>query len=100
MTDHLIAPHAGTLVDLLVDEEREAWLREAPRDWLSWDLTDRQLCDLELLITGAFSPLTEFMTNTDYESVRDDMRLSDGTIWPMPITLDVSEESTLSQRRA
>jgi sulfate adenylyltransferase len=92
VTDHLIAPHGGELVDLLVDAERASELREASRDWPEWDLTDRQICDIELLINGAFSPLTGFMSQADYESVRDDMRLADGTLWPMPITLDVSEE--------
>jgi sulfate adenylyltransferase len=90
--DHLIEPHGGTLVDLLVDDDRATELREASRDWASWDLTDRQLCDLELLLNGGFSPLTGFLTREAYEGVRDEMRLPDGTLWPMPITLDVSEE--------
>ena len=50
MTDSLIAPHGGTLVDLVVDEERAAELKGHSRDWPSWDLTARQFCDLELLI--------------------------------------------------
>jgi sulfate adenylyltransferase len=58
----------------------------------SWDLTERQLCDLELLINGGFSPLTGFMNKGDYDSVLKDMRLSDGTLWPMPITLDVNAQ--------
>ena len=93
MTDsHLVAPHGGTLVDLVVDDGRAAELKSHSRDWASWDLTDRQLCDLELLANGAFSPLTGFLGEDDYTAVRDDMRLADGTLWPMPITLDVSEE--------
>ncbi|MGH8909387.1 MAG: bifunctional sulfate adenylyltransferase/adenylylsulfate kinase [Egibacteraceae bacterium] len=95
MTDHLIAPHGGALVDLLVDSERAAQLKAASRDWPSWDLTPRQLCDLELLCNGGFSPLRGFMGQADYESVCDDMRLAtgyaDGTLWPMPIVLDVPE---------
>ena len=51
-------------------------LKDASRDWPSWDLTPRQLCDLELLVTGAFSPLTGFMGKDDYERVRDEMRLA------------------------
>ncbi|MBI2168248.1 MAG: bifunctional sulfate adenylyltransferase/adenylylsulfate kinase [Actinobacteria bacterium] len=90
--DHLIEPHGGELVDLLVDQSRAAELKEASRDWPSWDLTDRQVCDLELLTNGAFSPLRGFLSRSDYESVRDDMRLADGTLWPMPVTLDVSAE--------
>jgi sulfate adenylyltransferase len=92
VTDHLIAPHGGILVDLLVDDATATELQDASRDWESWDLTDRQMCDLELLVNGAFSPLTGFMNRAEYETVRDDMRLADGTLWPMPITLDVSEE--------
>ena len=92
MTDRLISPHGGTLVDLLVDEERVSQLKDASRDWASWDLMARQLCDLELLLSGGFSPLTGFMAQADYEGVCSSMRLVDGTLWPIPITLDVSEE--------
>ena len=92
MTDHLIPPHGGTLVDLIVDEDRAAELKTASRDWPSHDLTPRQLCDLELLLNGGLSPLTGFMVRGDYERVCSDMRLADGTLWPMPITLDVAEE--------
>jgi len=91
MSHHLIQPHGGTLVDLIAGSERSDELRTESRDWASWDLTDRQLCDLELLLNGGFSPLTGFMTVRDYEGVVEKMRLEDGTIWPMPITLDVSE---------
>ncbi len=67
MTDHLIAPHCGTLVDPMVDSERAGRLKEASRDWESWDLTPRQMCDLELLLNGGFSPLTGFMSQGDCE---------------------------------
>ncbi|QKK02407.1 MAG: bifunctional sulfate adenylyltransferase/adenylylsulfate kinase [Pseudomonadota bacterium] len=56
-----------------------------------WDLAPRQLCDLELLANGGFAPLAGFLNRADYESVVADMRLVDGMLWPMPITLDVSE---------
>jgi sulfate adenylyltransferase len=90
--NHLMTPHGGKLVDLLVESHRAEQLKIASRDWPSWDLTARQLCDLELLINGAFSPLSGLLTRADYESVCHSMRLIDGTLWPMPITLDVSEE--------
>ncbi len=91
-TSHLIAPHGGELVDLIAKPERSAELKGHSREWPSWDLTARQLCDVELLLSGGFSPLTGFMTQKDYEGVCQDMRLSSGVLWPMPITLDVKED--------
>jgi len=98
LTDHLIAPHGGELTHLLVDEDRANQLKAESRDWTSHDLTPRQLCDLELLLNGGFSPLTGFMTRPDYDRVCSEMRLEDGTLWPIPITLDISAElaSTLN----
>jgi sulfate adenylyltransferase len=87
----LITPYGGELVDLIVSDERRAALRARSRDWPSWDLTPRQLCDLELLLSGAFSPLQGFMGGDDYERVLSEMRLATGLLWPLPITLDVSE---------
>jgi sulfate adenylyltransferase len=92
MQDHLIPPHGGELVNLYVAPERGAEIRSQSRDWPSWDLSPRQLCDIELLMSGGFSPLRGFMNRADYESVCEKMRLSNGTIWPMPIVLDVTEE--------
>jgi sulfate adenylyltransferase len=89
---HLIEPHGGTLVDLLVSPERSAELKAASRDWPSWDLTPRQFCDLELLLNGGFSPLTGFMNKADHDSVCERMRLADGTLWSIPILLDVPRE--------
>ena len=68
MSDNLITPHGGELVDLLVDDARADELKNASRDWASWDLTERQLCDIELLMNGAFSPLTGFLGKADYEA--------------------------------
>ena len=93
MHDHLIQPHGGTLVDLMASDERIDELRGTSRDWPSWDLTPRQECDLELLLCGGFSPLTGFMKKADFDSVCDNMRLADGTLWPVPVTLDVTEEA-------
>ena len=91
MSDHLIAPHGGTLVDLFADSARAEEIKEESRDWVSHDLTPRQMCDLELLLNGGFSPLSGFMTAADHASVCADLRLAEGTLWPIPITLDVSE---------
>src|SRR3984885_7213311 len=88
----LNAPYGGELVDLLVTPERAAELQQQSRDWPSWDLTARQLCDLGLLMSGGFSPLRGFMTRADYEGVCTKMRLASGVLWPMPITRAVTEE--------
>ena len=91
MSEHLIAPHGGALVDRLASEDRCAKLKAESRDWPSLDLTPRQLCDLELLASGGFSPLTGFLGRRDYDRVCAEMRLDDGILWPVPITLDVPE---------
>ena len=91
-TSHLIPPHGGELVQLIAQPEKIAELKAQSKEWPSWDLTPRQLCDLELLVTGGFSPLQGFMTRADYEGVCHNMRLANGTLWPMPVTLDVTEE--------
>src|SRR6266487_1696503 len=84
---NLISPYGGKLVNLVVDEkEREELLARAPK-LSSVKITMRNLCDLELLATGGFSPLTTFMGKADYEHVLHEMRLADGTLWPLPITL-------------
>jgi sulfate adenylyltransferase len=92
VSHNLIEPHGGALVDLMVDQGRAEELKKISRDWPSLDLGDRQICDLELLLNGGFSPLTGFMTKAEYDGVCLDMRLPDGTLWPIPIVLDVSEE--------
>lgn len=58
----------------------------------SWVLRDRQICDLEMILNGGFAPLNGFLNKDDYENVLNEMRLSDGSVWPMPITLDVNQE--------
>ena len=89
----LIAPHGGHLVNLIPTQaaERVALKREGAQ-LPAWDLSPRQLCDLEMLLSGAFSPLDGFMTRADYEGVCKDMRLASGVLWPVPITLDVTRE--------
>ena len=85
----LIAPYGGELVDLLVPRkqlvEQTAYARTLPYAQIS----PRAECDLELLAIGAFSPLTGFMNQADFQSVLDTMRLADGTLFPMPITLPI-----------
>lgn len=93
MRDNLNEPHGGELVDLMVGDDRLAELKAESRDWFSWDLTPRQLCDFELLVSGGFSPLRGFMVTGDYQSVCSDMRLADRTLWPIPVTLDLSREA-------
>ncbi len=90
-TSHLVAPHGGQLINLILGREEAADTKAASRDFPSWDLTPRQICDLEMLLNGGFSPLTGFMNKADYEGVCSKMRLASGVLWPMPIMLDVTE---------
>ena len=83
----LISPYGGTLVNLMVNgEEREEWIEKSSRLPVV-QISPRSLCDLELLATGAFSPLTRFMGKADYQRVINEMRLENGTLFPMPVTL-------------
>src|SRR5437588_1370301 len=75
----------------MVPADKAAELKAHSREWPSWDLTARQLCDLELLLGGGFSPLRGFMNRADYEAVCNNMRLTSGLLWPMPLALDVGE---------
>lgn len=89
--DYLIKPYGGTLQNLLADELRVAQLKKDSQGFPSIILSQRQLCDLELLMNGAFSPLRGFMAREAYEGVLEKMRLPDGLLWPMPITLDIPD---------
>ncbi len=89
----IIKPYGGTLRELLVDEPEAAHLRAESAAFPSLTLRHRQLCDLELLLNGAFSPLDGFMNRSCYESVLEQVKLDDGTVWPIPIVLDVNEET-------
>jgi len=84
-------PHGGALKNLYLDGTAAAAAKEAAGAYPSWDLTERQLCDIELILNGAFSPLEGFLGKADYDSVVESMRLTSGVLWPMPVTLDVSE---------
>jgi len=78
--------------ELYVSPDSARKLKSDAADLVSWDLTPRQICDLELLMNGGFAPLEGFLGEADYDSVVETMRLADGALWPMPITLDVSED--------
>jgi len=95
-TEHpgLIPPHGGTLVSLLAQGEQAEALREGLRSLPRLRLSPRTIADLELLTVGGFSPLTGFMTRREYDSVLEDMRLPNGTVWSMPVTLAVSTEES------
>ena len=88
----MTSPNTTPIPELYVSYESAQKLKVEAGNLPSWDLTARQICDLELLMNGGFSPLKGFMTEADYISVVDNMRLADGSIWPMPINLDVSEK--------
>lgn len=91
----LITPYGGNLVNLLASgREREEIISRAP-GLPHIQLTHRNLCDLELLATGAFSPLKEFLGEEDYRSVLANMRLADGTLFPIPITLAVQTSADI-----
>lgn len=83
-------PYGGALVDLLTDEARAAEMKATAKDFASLTLDERGLCDLELLAVGAYSPLRGFLGRADYERVVAEMRLADGTLWPLPVTLPVT----------
>jgi sulfate adenylyltransferase len=90
--DYLIPPHGGELCNLVVDESSAESLKDASGEFNSITLNERQLCDLELLLCGGLSPLRGFMGRESYESVVDGLQLPDGTLWSIPITLDVSAQ--------
>jgi sulfate adenylyltransferase len=91
----LIEPWGGTLVNLLAGEAGRESLRRRAVSLPSIRVSERVACDLELLATGAFSPLDRFMGQRDYESVLDGMRLASGVLFPVPVTLPVSEQPPL-----
>ena len=89
----IIEPYDGELVNLLVAEkDKEEWLEKA-NQYPSHQLTDRSLHDLELMAVGGFSPLTTFMGEDDYNRVLTEMRLANGVLFPIPITLTIEKEA-------
>lgn len=88
----LIPPYGGKLVNLVTPpEQREALMAEA-NQYPMFQISDRNLCDLELLAVGGFSPLDRFMGQEDYQRVLTEMRLANGTLFPIPITLTIDRE--------
>lgn len=90
---NLISPYGGKLVNLVVTGDERKALIEKASHLPSIKISPRELCDLELLATGAFSPLDRFMGKEDYERVLEEMRLMDGTLFPLPITLTTDPSS-------
>lgn len=86
---NLISPYGGVLVELLVAKESREELIDYANQLPSIQLTERNICDLELLATGAFSPLQTFMNRADFERVSAEMRLANGQLFPIPITLPI-----------
>ena len=91
----LTEPYGGRLVSLLADAESAEELKAHAGHLPSVRLTERQSCDLELLATGAFSPLDRFMGAEDYRRVLGEMRLAGGTLFPIPVTLSVAPDPAL-----
>ena len=89
MTSSVISPYGGSLVDLMVSPDEAAELKEKATRLPSIQVSERIVCDLELLATGGFSPLDRFMGEEDHKRVLDDMRLTDGRLFPIPVTFPV-----------
>jgi sulfate adenylyltransferase len=85
------AANTSPVPELYVSQSSARALKAEGAGLPSWDLTTRQICDLELLMNGGFQPLQGFLSEADYHSVLETMRLESGALWPIPITLDVSE---------
>ena len=91
-TNIMQIPNHAPIPELYVSYESAQKMKGEAADLQSWDLLPRQICDLELLMNGGFYPLKGFLSEEDYDGVVENMRLADGTLWPMPITLDVSQD--------
>src|SRR6185369_6970569 len=83
----LIAPHGGTLVDRVLKGPAADKAKQEAASLKSLALSPREAFDLEMLAIGAFSPLTGFMGEKDFARVCREMRLANGTVWPIPVTL-------------
>ncbi|MEJ6746754.1 MAG: bifunctional sulfate adenylyltransferase/adenylylsulfate kinase, partial [Yoonia sp.] len=88
----LMQNNLAPVPELYVSYDSSQKMKLEAADLTSHNLTPRQICDLELLMNGGFNPLKGFLSEADYNGVIDNMRLTDGTLWPMPITLDVKAD--------
>lgn len=95
LRDTLIVPYGGRLINLVASEEERGELTDRANRCPSLQLSLRSLCDLELLATGALSPLCQFMGEQSYRGVVREMRLPDKTLFPIPITLPLKEPNGL-----
>lgn len=91
-----ILPHGGTLVNRIVEDGKRGDLLQTAEKLRSLRISNWAISDLDLIGVGAFSPLTGFMNEADYQSVIERMRLADGTVWSIPITLDVDKATALT----
>ncbi len=87
----MTAKNTAPIPELYVSYDSASKLKVEAAELPSWDLTPRQVCDLDLLMNGGFNPLKGFLSEADYDRVVEEMRLADGALWPMPVTLDVSQ---------
>jgi sulfate adenylyltransferase len=94
-TTDLISPYGGKLIDLLNDPAEGSTLHAHAGRLPAIQLSPRSVCDLELLAVGGFSPLDRFMGQANYERVLNDMRLANGTVFPIPITLPVDPDAPI-----
>jgi len=95
MWNNLVKPYGGQLVNLMIDDEERADLTNRANTLPSIQLSNRSLCDLELLAVGGFSPLDRFLGKADYDRVVEEMRMASGILFPIPITLPIDEDTPL-----
>src|SRR5690348_15876496 len=88
----LVAPHGGSLVNRIVEETKAATLKKEAASLPVVVLSAREQCDLEMIAIGAFSPLSGFMGQKDFEGVCKNLRLGNGTVWPIPVVLSPADE--------
>ena len=94
----MINPHGGRLINRVIDnEEEKKYILEKQKFLPKIILNEYHISDLEMIATGAFSPLEGFMNSKDYNSVLENMRLSNGIVWSMPITLDIKKEDNIKE---